>query len=178
MQKIDYLKNEIPDMTFATDIIVGFPGETAEDFDKTLDLVTEVEFQQVYSFTYSPRPGTHAWNSADDVPGEEKADRLQRLNALQDSIQLRQNRRVVGQTFEVLVDGRSRLDAAVARGKTSCNRIVHIPGCEVPPGGIVRARITRAHTNSLTAERFGAARRLDSDGSPGYKGETVVASHR
>jgi tRNA-2-methylthio-N6-dimethylallyladenosine synthase len=178
MQKIDYLKNEIPGITFATDIIVGFPGETAEDFEETLDLVREVEFQQIYSFTYSPRPGTRAWNSVDDVPAEEKSARLQRLNALQDAIQLHRNRRVVGETFAVLVDGTSRLDAATARGRTACNRIVHIPGRAIPPGEIIQARITRAHTNSLTAERIGSTRRLDSNGGAGYKGETTVAQHR
>jgi len=178
MQKIDYLKSEIPDMTFATDVIVGFPGETAEDFEATLDLVKEVAFQQVYSFEYSPRPGTPAWDTADDISREEKSERLQRLIALQDAIQLRHNRSVVGETFEVLVDGTSRLDDSVARGRTPCNRIVHVKGAEIPLGGIVNARITRAHINSLTAETIVPTRRLDSNGSAGYKGETVITSHR
>lgn len=173
VQKIDYLKREIPGMTFATDIIIGFPGETAEDFEATLDLVKEVAFQQVYSFEYSPRPGTPAWDSSDDVSPEEKSERLQRLIALQDSIQLRHNRGVVGEIFEVLVDGTSRLDDSVARGRTRCNRIVHVRGGEISPGAVVEARITRAHINSLTAEPIARPRRLDSDGSPGYKGDAV-----
>ena len=178
MQKLDYLQKEIPGITFATDIIVGFPEESAADFEETLDLLREAEFQQVYSFTYSPRPGTRAWNSADNVPKEEKSERLQRLIALQDAIQLRQNRRVAGAIFEVLVDGKSRLDASVTRGKTSCNRIVHIPGNVIPRGRTVRVRITRAHTNSLTGEPVAAPGHLDSERSAGYKGESVPFSHR
>jgi len=178
MQKIEYLKNQIPDMTFATDIIVGFPGETVADFEASLELLKEVEFQQVYSFGYSPRPGTPAWDTDDDVPREEKSERLQRLIALQESIQIRHNQRLVGRVFEVLIDGTSRLDQAVARGRTACNRIVHVRGGELAPGGIVHARIIKAHTNSLTAEGIVPVPRLDSDRTPGYKGETVSTSRR
>ncbi len=152
--------------------------ESAADFEETLDLLREVEFQQVYSFTYSPRPGTRAWNSADDVPKEEKSERLQQLIALQNSIQLRQNRGLAGATFEVLVDGRSRLDASVKRGKTTCNRIVHIPGSDTPRGNTVTVRITRAHINSLTGEPVAAPDHLDSERNEGYKGESVLLSHR
>jgi tRNA-2-methylthio-N6-dimethylallyladenosine synthase len=174
MQKIDYLRRAVPGITFATDVIVGFPGETAADFDATLGLLAEVEYQQVYSFTYSPRPGTSACGMADDVAEEEKRARLQRLLAAQDAIQLRRNRQALGATFDVLVDGTSRLDSSMARGRTTCNRIINLAGARPPRGAIVAVRITAAHVNSLTGT-LSDGHRLDSEGSAGYKGGTLLA---
>jgi tRNA-2-methylthio-N6-dimethylallyladenosine synthase len=150
LARIAFLRGRIPDMSFSTDIIVGYPGETEEDFGRTLALVREVAFDQVYSFAYSPRPGTPAATAGDPVPEDVKADRLQRLLALQESILASRNTSLVGRTFEVLADGPSRLDAAMSRGRTRCNRIVHFPAESPTRAGFLDLKITRAHAHSLT----------------------------
>ena len=152
LAKIRFLRTSVEEMAFSTDIIVGFPGETEEDFQATLDLVREGGFAQVYAFCYSPRPGTEAERAADPVPKEIQEDRLQRLLGLQETLSRRANDALVGRTFEVLVDGASRLDGGVAKGRTRCNRIVHLPA-DLPDGArFLEARIVRAHPHSLTAE--------------------------
>ncbi len=174
MQKIDYLKTNIPEMTFATDIIVGFPGETEADFQQSMQLLRDVEFIQVYAFTYSMRPGTAAAGVEDDVPLKEKNARLQRLLALQESIQTRANAALLGRQYEVLVDGSSRLDPAVMKGRTRCNRIIHIPGAAAKANRFIDVRVTRAHTRTLTGLPA-APRHLDSDTTAGYKGHSSTA---
>ena len=174
MRKISFLKEQIHGISFSTDIIVGFPDETENDFRQTLELLREVEFQKVYSFTYSPRPGTVAAGVEDRVSREEKAERLQRLLSLQETIQTRENATLVGRSFEVLVDGNSRMDAQVVKGRTTCNRIVHLPATSLPRGAFVCAQITRAHARSLTGAVHQTPHRLDSDPTAGYKGESPV----
>jgi tRNA-2-methylthio-N6-dimethylallyladenosine synthase len=152
LAKIRFLRAAVPDMAFSTDLIVGFPGETEEDFQATLDLVSEVGFAQVYAFCYSPRPGTEAARAGDPIPQEVQAERLQRLLGLQETLQRRANEHLVGRTLEVLVDGPSRLDGDVPKGRTRCNRIVHLPA-DLPAGTrFLEARIVRAHPHSLTGE--------------------------
>jgi tRNA-2-methylthio-N6-dimethylallyladenosine synthase len=149
LAKIDFLRREIPGMALSTDLIVGFPGETAEDFDATLELLHEVQFEHVYAFTYSRRPGTPAAEATVTVPEDEKAERLRRLLAVQDEIQRARNASLVGRTFEVLMDGASRLDPGIPKGRTRCNRIVHVP--DLPSAiGLLEVRITRAHAHSLS----------------------------
>jgi tRNA-2-methylthio-N6-dimethylallyladenosine synthase len=152
LTKIRFLRDAVEEMAFSTDLIVGFPGETEEDFQATLELVREVGFAQVYAFCYSPRPGTEAAGAPDPVPQDIQAGRLQRLLALQETLQRRTNEGLVGRTLEVLVDGASRLDGGVPKGRTRCNRIVHLPA-DLPPGSrFLEARIVRAHPHSLTGE--------------------------
>jgi len=158
LSRIAFLRRSIPGMSLGTDLIVGFPGETEEEFALTLALVREVEFDQVYAFAYSPRPGTPAASAGDPIPEDEKADRLQRLLALQGSIQSARNTGLLGRTFEVLADGPSPLDASMSRGRTRCNRIVHFPAKSSTSGGFLEVRITRAHAHSLTGEPAGNAR--------------------
>ena len=151
LSKIDYLRKTVPDMAFSTDIIVGFPGESESDFQDSLTLLREVEYDQVYAFTYSPRPGTEAPRLDSALPEDIKQSRLRELLALQESIQVRRNRGLIGRTFEVLVDGTGRLDNGLLKGRTRCNRIVHFPG-PAGRGDLVDVRITRAHAHSLIGE--------------------------
>ena len=152
LAKIDWLRRAVPDMAFSTDLIVGFPGETEEDFLDTLDLVRAAGFAQIYAFAYSRRPGTEAAAATDGVPAEVQSERLQRLFRLQEEIAARANADLVGRTFEVLLDGPSRLDDDVVKGRTRCNRIVHLPANPAVARGFLQARIVRAHPHSLTGE--------------------------
>jgi tRNA-2-methylthio-N6-dimethylallyladenosine synthase len=158
VSKIESLRRDVPDMAFSTDLIVGFPGESEADFEATLDLMREVQFDQVYAFAYSRRPGTAAAWASDAVPEAVKADRLRRLLARQDDILSRRHAGLVGRTFEVLIDGTSRLHPGVARGRTRCNRIVHVPADAPTRNGFLDVRITRAHAHSLTGEPAAAQR--------------------
>ena len=151
LSRIDYLRMAVPGIAFSTDFIVGFPGETDEDFRGTLSLLREVEFDQVYAFAYSPRPGTLATRMDGRLPDEVMQARLQELLALQEAIQKRRNEALVGRAFEVLVDGSGRLDNGLAKGRTSCNRIVHFPAT-VGRGSFLEVRITRANAHSLIGE--------------------------
>jgi tRNA-2-methylthio-N6-dimethylallyladenosine synthase len=157
MEKIDHLRREVPGIAFSTDLIVGFPGETEGDFERTLDLLRQVGFDQVYAFAYSPRPGTAATALAGALEENEKQARLRALLALQEEIQARRNGALVGRVFEVLVDGPSRMDERMLKGRTTCNRIVHLPADAAPAGAFVAARIVRSHPHSLTGEPVGAA---------------------
>jgi tRNA-2-methylthio-N6-dimethylallyladenosine synthase len=149
LAKVGFLRRAIPGMALSTDLIVGFPGETEDDFAATLDLVREVQFEHLYAFTYSRRPGTPAAEATITVPEVEKAARLRRLLTLQEQIQGARNSDLVGRTFEVLMDGESRMDPEVAKGRTRCNRIVHVPALGRAEG-ILDVRITRAHAHSLS----------------------------
>jgi tRNA-2-methylthio-N6-dimethylallyladenosine synthase len=156
LAKVGFLRRAIPDMALSTDLIVGFPGETEEDFAATLELLREVQFEHLYAFTYSRRPGTPAAEAAVTVPEAVKADRLRRLLALQEEIQGARNAGLVGRTFEVLMDGESRMDPGVPKGRTRCNRIVHVPALRRAEG-ILDVRITRAHAHSLSGVPAAAA---------------------
>ena len=151
LAKIDNLRRSVPDMAFSTDIIVGFPGESESDFQESLSLLREVEYDQVYAFVYSPRPGTEAPRLEQPVSESVKQGRLQELLHLQESIQVRRNGDLVGKTFEVLVDGQGRLDNGLLKGRTRCNRIVHFSGA-ARRGDLADVRITRAHAHSLIGE--------------------------
>ena len=152
LAKIDWLRAAVPDMAFSTDLIVGFPGETEEDFEATLALVRAGGFAQIYAFAYSRRPGTEAATAPDTVPAEVQSERLQRLLAVQEEITARVNASLLGRTFEVLLDGPSRLDEGVVKGRTRCNRIVHLPANPPAARGFLTARILRVHAHSLTGE--------------------------
>jgi tRNA-2-methylthio-N6-dimethylallyladenosine synthase len=152
LERIDYLRAAVPGMAFSTDLIVGFPGETEDDFQATLALMREVEFDQVYAFAYSPRPGTPATGMEGEIPEAVRQERLRILLDLQEAITTRRNEALVGRTFEVLIDGPSPLGADSLKGRTTCNRIVHLPASTGFRSGFVNARITRAHAHSLSGE--------------------------
>lgn len=148
------IRNAVPEIALSSDFIVGFPGETEEDFEATLELVRRVRFASLFGFCYSPRPGTAAarWGSASAVPEPVAAERLGRLLDLQTELQAEQNRSLVGRRLEVLVEGRNR--RGQAKGRTACNRIVHFPAGPNAPvaGSYVCVRVTRGLPNSLVAE--------------------------
>jgi tRNA-2-methylthio-N6-dimethylallyladenosine synthase len=150
LARIARLRQEIPEMSFGTDVIVGFPTETEEDFGETLSLLAEIEFDTVYAFAYSPRPGTAA-ELAIDLPDAVKAERLSRLNALQKTIQERRNRRWVGRIVGVLVEGPNRRDGKGWSGRTPEARWIHFEG-DAAPGRLVNVRVREASAFSLRGE--------------------------
>jgi tRNA-2-methylthio-N6-dimethylallyladenosine synthase len=115
-------------VAFSTDIIVGFPGETEEDFAHTLEVVEEARFDSAFTFQYSPRPGTAAAAMPDQVPAEVVAERFQRLVALQERIALERNRALVGSEVELLVEqASSKTDPTRMSGRTRTNKLCHFP---------------------------------------------------
>jgi tRNA-2-methylthio-N6-dimethylallyladenosine synthase len=156
LERITDLRARVPDISFSTDIIVGFPGETNADFRETLSTLTEVGFDQVYAFTYSPRPGTPASTMETNLQDDLKSARLQELHTLQSAIQRRRNAELVGRTFEILIDGHSRMNSAALKGRTTCNRIVNVGRPPAPPERFLTVRITKAHAHSLSGEPLAA----------------------
>ncbi len=141
-----------PELTLSSDFIVGFPGETEEDFEKTMQLIRDVGFDTSFSFVYSRRPGTPAADLEDDVSKEEKFNRLHRLQALVNEQANEIARNMVGTEQVVLVERLSRRDDAEIMGRTENNRIVNFPGQARLIGQLVKVRITEALTNTLRGE--------------------------
>lgn len=140
----------VPDISLSTDMIVGFPGETEADFERTLSLVDSVRFASMFSFKYSPRPNTLAdKRMPDDVPEAEKNRRLQALQQLQKRIQTELHEAAVGREFDVLVDSSSRKRDWELSGRTTGNTVVNFPGRPDWLGRTVRVTITEAGPNSL-----------------------------
>ncbi len=154
----DYLElakridQKTPGASITTDVIVGFPGETEEDFEQTCDLFRGVRFDGAFSFLYSPRSGTQAAMYEDQVPDDVKKDRLNRLNQLQYEISLQKNQALEGCQLTVLVDGPSTRDPRVLRCRSRTNKLVLAPGSEVYRDRFVRVRVGRAETFQLRAE--------------------------
>ena len=146
---LDRIRSAIPGIAVSTDIIVGFPGETEEDFLGTLEVVRRARFDQAYTFQYSPRPGTRAAMMERPVRKDVVQDRFDRLVALQGSIALEEMRRQVGRTAEVLVEGTGRKGGT--QGRTRTNRVVLLSEA-IDPGTFVDARIVSAHPHHLTGE--------------------------
>jgi tRNA-2-methylthio-N6-dimethylallyladenosine synthase len=141
-----------PQISISSDFIVGFPGETEEDFEATMRLIEDVGFDDAFSFLYSPRPGTPAAALSDDTPREVKLARLQRLQAAIDGHTFELNERMVGTRQKVLVHGAARRDAAELAGRTSNNRVVNFPGDSALVGSFVDVSITAALPHSLRGE--------------------------
>ncbi|MBE6356513.1 MAG: tRNA (N6-isopentenyl adenosine(37)-C2)-methylthiotransferase MiaB [Lentisphaerae bacterium] len=151
--KVAQLRSAMPDLTFSTDVIVGFPGETEEDFNLTRELMNEVGFEQAYIFKYSPRPGAKSATLADTVSEEEK---LRRNNILLDDLQLRIGAKLAsltGSTQEILCEGVSARNPARWTGRTGTNFVVHFdPDANVRPGYLRQVKITRSGNVSLFGE--------------------------
>jgi len=141
-----------PGLSLSSDFIVGFPGETDADFDKMMKLIDELEFDNSFSFIFSPRPGTPAAQLHDDTPHAVKLARLQRLQAVIDGNVKRFGQALVGTTQRVLVEGRSRKDASELMGRTECNRVVNFEGDARLVGQMIDVRITRSLAYSLRGE--------------------------
>ncbi len=156
---IDRVRAAMPDAAITTDIIVGFPGETEEDFQATLDVVRRARFSGAFTFIYSPRPGTPAATMAEQVPREVVQERYERLVELVNEIAWEENKRLVGRRVELLVaEGEGRKDAATHRlsGRGPDNRLVHFTppaDAEVRPGDMVTVEITYAAPHHLVADR-------------------------
>jgi tRNA-2-methylthio-N6-dimethylallyladenosine synthase len=154
---IERVRAAIPHAAITTDIIVGFPGETEEDFQATLDVVAQARFASAFTFQYSKRPGTPAAALADQLPKEVVGERYQRLIELQEQISLQENQAQVGREVEVLVAaGEGRKDAATARmsGRARDGRLVHFAsgGADIRSGDIVTTTVTRAAPHFLVAD--------------------------
>ena len=154
---IDRVRAAMPDAAITTDIIVGFPGETDDDFAATLDVVRQARFASAFTFQYSPRPGTPAATYADQVPPEVVRERYLALQELSDQIAWDENKALVGRTVQLLVaEGEGRKDGATLRlsGRAPDNRLVHfVPGEHAPrPGDVVNAEITYAAPHHLVSD--------------------------
>jgi tRNA-2-methylthio-N6-dimethylallyladenosine synthase len=144
-----------PDISLSSDFIVGFPGETDEDFAKLMKLVDELQFDASFSFIFSARPGTPAAALEDTLTYETKLQRLQQLQAVLEANVLRYSEALVGQTQRILVEGISRKDSTELMGRTECNRIVNFPGGPNAArlmGELIDVKITKAYPHSLRAE--------------------------
>jgi tRNA-2-methylthio-N6-dimethylallyladenosine synthase len=148
LRLVDELRAAIPDLALTTDLIVGFPGETEEDFRETLEVVEEVGFDGAFTFVFSPRRGTEAATMAEQVPDEVKTERIERLIELCQRVALERKAARVGRVEQVLVEGPSRTDAALLRGRTRRNTTVNFAG-EAQPGELVDVRIDGATSTTL-----------------------------
>jgi tRNA-2-methylthio-N6-dimethylallyladenosine synthase len=151
-EKIDRLKEVCPSIAVTADVIVGFPGEEEEDFRETLDLMEKVQFDELYSFKYSPRKGTRAAQFNDKVEEKVKQDRLSILQKIQNEITLRKNQELEGRVEKVLVEGRSKQSDRDVGGRTRSNKIVNFEGDLGLVGKLVPLRITKGYPHSLRGE--------------------------
>lgn len=149
LEVINRLKDEIADMAISSDIIVGFPGETEEDFLQTIDLVKEVQFDTCFSFKYSPRPGTPAASMESAVDSETAGRRLSILQELQRKITYKKNEERIDKVEQVLVEGKSKNNDKHLMGRTSQNRIVNFGCTEDLTGQVVNVKIKNGFQNSL-----------------------------
>jgi tRNA-2-methylthio-N6-dimethylallyladenosine synthase len=145
---VERLRSAVPDLALGTDVIVGFPGETEDDFQATLEVVEDVRYDSAYTFIYSPRRGTEAADMPDQVPDEVKHERLERLVDVVQRIAAERNAERVGRVEEVLVEGPSRTDPALLRGRTRRNTTVNFAGAS-SPGELVDVRIEGATSTTL-----------------------------
>ncbi len=148
----DRIKAAIPGCAVSTDIIVGFPNESDEQFAHTMDIVDYCRFDNAYTFIYSPREGTPAARMADSVPMEVKQERLARLNERWNAYALENNQAYVGRIVKVLVDGPSKKDEHIYSGYTETNKMVNFTADKVQAGEIIEVKITQARTWSLNGE--------------------------
>lgn len=150
LELVDKMRSRIPDLAVTTDLIVGFPGETDEEFMETVRLVEEAQFDSAFMFIYSPRIGTPATRLTDQVPEDVKRDRIHHLIEVQNRISRQKNEEWVGRTVEVLVEGTSQKDPGQLSGRTRQNKLVVFDGDESLIGSLVNVRITEAQTWSLS----------------------------
>jgi tRNA-2-methylthio-N6-dimethylallyladenosine synthase len=157
LELIDELMETVPDIALSTDLIVGFPGETEDDFEATVAVVERVRYDNVFAFRYSRRPGTPAAEMADQVPDEIKARRNTRVLEVAERVGAERSRALEGRVMPVLVDGRSRKDPGEMTGRTRCNRVVNFDahGRELL-GRTVHVLVTKALPHSLRGELAGA----------------------
>ena len=153
LDRIAAVRRIIPDCGLSTDVFCGFCGETLEDHTQTLSLMREVGYDSAFMFKYSERPGTFAARHyADDVPEEEKIRRLNEIITLQNELSLESNRRDIGKTFEVLVEGYSKRSREQMCGRSQQNKMIVFPKGNAKPGELVMVRVTDASSATLLGE--------------------------
>jgi tRNA-2-methylthio-N6-dimethylallyladenosine synthase len=150
LKLVERLRSRVPDIAITTDIIVGFPGETEQDFDATLNLVKTVGFDSAFTFLYSARKGTPAEDFKDQVPESIKHDRFNRLVNILNITSAEKNKALVGTTEEVLAEGKSKTNAALFTGRTGGHKLVNFKADSDVSGHIVKVLITNSTTFSLT----------------------------
>ena len=154
LEKVHELRKVCPQISITTDLIVGFPGEEEADFQSTLDVVEQVQFDDLFSFKYSDRPYTRAAEFHDKIPGEVSRRRLIELQARQRRITVRRNKTWEGREAEVLVEGGSKENPDESMGRTRTNHIVNFPKTDDPIGLLVLLKIEKAFAHSLRGERL------------------------
>jgi tRNA-2-methylthio-N6-dimethylallyladenosine synthase len=159
MDRVAMIREHVPDCAITTDIIVGFPGETDEDFEQTMEVVEDVRYDGAFTFIYSPRRGTEAARLENQVPHEVKRERMERLVDAVQRIQRERAQRFVGRTMEVLVEGPSRTDTSKLRGRTRHNKTVNFTGL-AQPGELAQVEITGATSTTLAGEELLLSRAL------------------
>jgi tRNA-2-methylthio-N6-dimethylallyladenosine synthase len=153
LERLAAARAAVPDLAVTTDLIVGFPGETDDDFVATLAVVAEAGYDSAYTFVFSPRPGTQAADMGDRfVPADVIAERFERLKVVVERSALARHRARVGRVEEVLVEGPSKKDPGVATGRTDQNKLVHFPGPVPPAGAFADVRVTGAAAHYLRGE--------------------------
>lgn len=149
LKLVDKIKRTIPGVSLSTDIISGFPTETAEDHRSTIELLKEVGYDGAFTFKYSPRENTKAWNLADDVPEEVKVARLNEIIDVQREISFKKNQEMIGNEVEVLVEGESKKSADEFCGRTDTNKMVVFPRNGYKSGDYIHIRVERANSATL-----------------------------
>lgn len=153
LEKVNALRTVCPQIGITSDVIVGFPGETGDDYQQTLSLMEEVRFDDLFSFQYSDRPNTAANRFDDKVPPDIKGERLKKLQGVQIKHSLEKNRKLVGSLKEILVEGVSKKDSQRVTGKTRSHKTVNFEGGEELRGQLVSVRIKNANVHALYGER-------------------------
>ena len=148
LDRVAGLREAVPDIALTTDIIVGFPGETEEDFEQTVKLLEQVRYDGIFAFKYSKRPGTAALKLSGHLPEEIKENRLEQVLALQKEISIQKNRDLIGTVQEVLLDGHSKKGGMIT-GRTRGNKSVNVSAPSSLIGSLIRVRINAAGVNSL-----------------------------
>jgi tRNA-2-methylthio-N6-dimethylallyladenosine synthase len=156
LKRIERIRKARRKMSITSDIIVGFPGETAADFDDTVKLVEQVGYDGLYIFKYSERPGTPAANFTDDVSREEKSARFMKLETTQRQLQKQIYHAYAAQELLVLVEGKSSKSPRDMTGHSTCHKVINFPGDVSMLGKIVNVRVTLAKENSLYGEVISA----------------------
>jgi tRNA-2-methylthio-N6-dimethylallyladenosine synthase len=146
------LRMTVPGISITTDVIVGFPGETEDQFESTMRAFEEIRFDGAYMFAYSTRPGTPAGDRSDQVPQAEKMDRLNRLIARQNEITCEINKTYIGKTLEVLVEGPSQKKPGMLEGYSREFKMIHFHGSETRKGRIANVKATESYQWGLAAE--------------------------
>jgi tRNA-2-methylthio-N6-dimethylallyladenosine synthase len=152
LERLAAARSAVADLAVTTDIIVGFPGETDDDFERTIEVVAEVQYDGAYTFIYSPRAGTEAAGRTDEfIPADVIADRFAQLKVVVERSALAKHQARVGLVEEVLVEGPSKRDPNMTSGRTEHNKLVHVPA-QLAPGTFATVRITRAAPHFLAGE--------------------------